>query len=157
DKVVIRGAASRLATLTTVRTEPVRLDGLNKTSSFERQVVYEFKSGILREERPPVFVSVAISEIPQPRLYANVPVEVRGIAPGDLNGTLPAAVEVRLEGPGTVMKTLEANQIKAFVAPDEETKKLKMHPVSVQIDLPEKIRHQVHIVDVNPSKVRLTM
>ena len=156
EKVVIRGAASRLASLTTVRTEPIRIDGLKTSTKFERQVVYEFRSGILREERPPVFVSMIVEEIPQPRLFADIPVVVRDDAGKTSSGAVwPNTVEVRVEGPSSIIKNLDATQIRAFVLMTEEVKKLKNRQLPVQIELSDKIHKSVRVVEVNPLKVRL--
>lgn len=114
--ITLRSATleGELPDITEVETEPVLLDG--QTQTFTTAVRVLTPPGTTAAQNW-VNVTVTVREMTMERIFGEVPVVVENAPPQDLfDVTVSApAVEVRLKGPYTLMYTLDAGAIKAYV------------------------------------------
>lgn len=106
----ITGPKSRVQEVESVFTEPVSVEGA--ANSVSESVSVGVEDPVLRIlDQPRVRVTARIREVEESRTLAGLEVEVRGG-----RATLrPAAVEVVLSGPASVMARLHASDVRPFV------------------------------------------
>ena len=90
------------------RAEALDVTGLSKEGSFERSLPLDRPPGRVDFETQTVTVKVEVAREEMQRIFVKVPVQLIGVARGT---TTPPEVDVRVEGPPDLVKSLRTDQV----------------------------------------------
>ncbi|MBI2603259.1 MAG: hypothetical protein HYW48_09405 [Deltaproteobacteria bacterium] len=111
EKITVRGPVSELLNMESVVTEPIEINQLSESKSFEVQIMTV--SEMLQTSHKKVRVSLIIGEKKINRTFANVPVEVED---SEYQTKIkPSTVSIVLQGTPTVLSQVSNYDLRAFL------------------------------------------
>jgi YbbR domain-containing protein len=106
--VLVRGPQSAVETMQYARTEALDVTGRAAEGEYERELTIDRAPSMVELDSPKATVKVEIAREELQRVFVKVPVQVVGAARGSVT---PPEVDVRVEGPPDIVKSLRADQI----------------------------------------------
>ena len=149
DQVMLKGTATRLADIETVKTHPINLEAASE--SFKKEVPLNLPESIAVE--PPLRIVVAQVEVSErivTRVLENIPVAGKG---SNANHRIePETIALTISGPDSIVNAIESNR--AFsVAVDLKGLSPGEHTLKAVINLPV----QTTLIDVSPEHFTVTI
>ena len=149
DRIVLKGTATMLADIDTVKTGPINLE--DASESFKKEVPLNLPEAIAVD--PPLRIVVAQVEIKERiinRVLENIPVSVKGTAAG--HQIHPDTITLTVSGPEVIVNTIDTNPAFA-VTIDLEGLAPGTHYLKATIDLPVRTT----LVSVSPKRFSVTI
>lgn len=146
--VAVRGPSSELQKMKSIETEPLVLDGIEKSETVTLALRNSTNKSSLQAKS--VAVKVAIEEVPRQRVFEGRSIELRtspNISGVELE---PTEVEVGVEGPPDVMGELDPSAVVPFVRV-REVPPVAGVELEVSVDLPRGCR----AVKIDPKTVKI--
>jgi YbbR domain-containing protein len=131
-KVKVKGPVSELDDLNSIRTVPLDLTTLTRSTTLTTDLNFN-DLHISRVDQAPILADVEIGPKPLQRTFNDIPVATQPLAAR----VIPAKVTLTIQGPMLQVKNLEANDLKATVATGGLSP--GRHRLKVQVRLPEGI------------------
>jgi YbbR domain-containing protein len=149
QRIEVIGPSSRVAGLEQVTTEPISVDGLREP--YSRLVRVELDPLVRLARAESVTLSLDVREERGRRELSGIP--VRGV-PADPPATLsPNTVQVRLEGPKSVVETLRADDLLAQVELKNLGRGRHVVTPSIVISAPE--ADAIEVLSIEPEEVKV--
>lgn len=150
SRVKVTGLRSEISRLTEVRTEPIDVDGLQQSKSFEVDLV---PNGFTKDglETSKVNVSIAVGEKKENKRLSSIPVEAVGSE--FITAVKPREVSIVIQGTPGVLSFVKRSDLEAFVevrdlAPGKKYTRdiqVKIPPNTVLIEtFPEKANVEIY-------------
>lgn len=132
DSLEVEGPESRVATLTRLRTDPIRLDDRNAPFTVRTSAVPS-NAEVRVVDPQPLEAQVEVDVAPAARVYPGVPVRVVGL---EFDGVpSPAYVDVTLSGPPALLAEIRGDQIRAVADAHGLAPRAEPHSVRLRIEL----------------------
>jgi hypothetical protein len=147
SRVKITGLRGEISRLSEVRTEPIDVDGLQKSKSFEVDLV---PNGFTKDglETSKVNVSIAVGEKKENKRLSAIPVEVVGSE--FITAVKPREVSIVIQGTPGVLNFVKRSDLEAFV----EARELapgKKYTRDIQVKIPP----NTVLIETFPEKANL--
>lgn len=149
NRILLKGTATMLAGIDTVRTRPINLE--DASDSFKKEVPLNLSESIAVD--PPLRIVVAHVEVKEriiTRVLENLPVSVKGtVADFQIH---PDVITLTVNGPEAVVNTIETNPAFA-ISVDLSNLPAGSHSLKAAINLPVKTT----LVSVSPERFSVTI
>jgi YbbR domain-containing protein len=149
DRILLRGTATMLAGIDTVKTRPINLE--DASESFKKEVPLNLPEAIAVD--PPLRIVVATVEVKEriiTRVLENIPVSAKGTSAG--HQITPDAITLTVNGPEAIVNTIETNPAFA-VTVDLSNLTTGSYSLKAAINLPVRTT----LVCVNPERFSVTI
>jgi YbbR domain-containing protein len=157
ETLVVEGPESIVGAMTSLRTDPIPLDG--RTRSFVANVAAVPEQSLVRVLDPrPIEVRGVIDVPPVEITFGNVPVSVSG--EGFAATIQPASLRVTLSGPALVLGRMTKAQIRAVadasgLQPEDGPRRVSIE-ASV-VDLPQEQLSRIRVKSIDPAEVSIRL